>query len=206
MDMDLRREERRPGVADPEAELTQLVRLSRIDALDLRDEGLLQRLGLLGGELSPAWLEGSIRAAFRSDAALGGVGETDLKGPVLAACVAVARRTLQSWRREPKLHVELSAHLAEFELLANAPLLPSRQARVSSRPGELHAFLERIQPEGRQRAGVLALRELFGAFSRSGRGHLQRALDYTEPFISKRRIREAFSEEFVRYALGRASR
>lgn len=207
MDLELRRAERRRlAPPDAEAALTRAILLARVGALDLRDERLLKLLGVLGGQPEEAWLRGALRAAFRTDAALGGVRETDLKGPVLAACAAVVRRTLRSWLREPRRYQELSALLAEFEALAGEPLLPSRQERGLRAEDELSAFLAALQPVGRQRAGVLALRELFGAFSRSGRAHLRQALDYAEPFVSSRRIQEAFALEFVRHALGRAGR
>jgi len=204
MDLDLQRAARRPVAPDPEAELIRLVQLARVDALDLRDRRLLVMLGVFEGEPERAWLRGVLNSAFRTEAALGGLRETDLKGPVLAACVAVVRRTLRSWLREPQLHQELSARLAEFASLSARPLLPSRQDRGRDLGRELTAFLELNRPEGRREAGVLALRELFGALSRSGRGHLHRAMAHAEPFVSAQGIREAFSVEFVRHALGRA--
>jgi hypothetical protein len=204
MDLDLRRAARRAAPLDPETELVEVIRLARVDALDLRDRRLLTMLGVLDGEPEQGWLRGAIRSALRSDAGLGGVRETDLKAPVVTACVTVVRRTLLSWRREPRLYRELEAHLAHFEALAGAPLLPTRQRRGRKAEADLEEFLLQVQPEGRQRAGVLALQALFGAFSRSGRSHLRRALDYAEPFVSELRIHQAFVETFVRHALGRA--
>ena len=140
MDHALRLNARAPSPRDPEAELAEVVRLARVAALDLRDERLLNMLGVFDGEPERDWLKGALRSAFRADAGLGGVRETDLKAPVVAACVAVVRRTLHSWRREPALHWELSAHLERFENLARLPLLPTRQRQGESARTELDQF------------------------------------------------------------------
>lgn len=203
MDAALRRALRRlPEPGDGEERLARLLRVGAVRVRDLRVLGVL---GLPGGAPQKGWREQVLREAFRSDAALGGVGETDLKPIVLQAAVRLVRRALRSWLRDPEGYRVLSGHLVAFEELSGRPLLPSRQERARLAAGEIANLVEARQAVGRQRAGALALVSLFEAFRWPGRWSIGSSVRTVEPHVSSQRVLRVFREEVLAYVLERSA-